>query len=105
MLIVIVHVHVKEEHISAFTEATIENAFHSLQEKGIHSFDVIQEKNDPSKFVLLEVYKDEAASNAHKETDHYQRWKETVADMMAEARYSMKYQDVYPPIEFWQKQK
>ena len=104
MLIVIVHVHVKEEHISAFTEATIENAFHSYQEEGIHSFDVIQEKEDPSKFVLLEVYKDEAASTAHKETAHYKKWKEVVADMMAEPRYNVQYQDIYPPVEFWQKQ-
>jgi quinol monooxygenase YgiN len=103
MLIVIVHVHVNEEHITAFTHATIENASNSLKEEGIYSFDVIQEQSDPTKFVLLEVYKDENAAVAHKETAHYMKWKDAVADTMAEPRYSVKYHEFYPPMENWKK--
>ncbi len=105
MLIVIVHVHVKEECIKPFTAATIENATNSFQEEGISFFDVIQQNADPSQFVLFEVYKDESAASAHKETAHYKKWKDAVADMMAEPRFNVKYHDVYPPVEFWQKQK
>ncbi|HOJ01966.1 MAG TPA: putative quinol monooxygenase [Anaerolineaceae bacterium] len=103
MLIVIVHVHVKEEYISAFCEASIENATNSSQEEGIFSFDVIQENDDPSKFALVEVYKDAAAAAAHKETDHYKKWKDTVAAMMAEARFGVKYHEIYPPEKSWRK--
>ncbi len=105
MLIVIVHVHVKEEYVGAFEKATLENASHSCLEPGISIFDVIQDNSDPARFVLLEVYQDDAAAAAHKETAHYLKWKETVTEMMAEPRTSEKYHEIYPPIEFWQKRK
>ena len=103
MFIIIVHVHVKEEAIDAFEKVSIENASTSIFEKGIIAFDVIQENEDLSKFVLLEIYQDGAAAKAHKETAHYKKWKATVEEMMAEPRYSVKYHDVFPPTEFWKK--
>ncbi len=103
MLVVIVHVHVKNEFIGAFSKASVENAANSLNEEGLSLFDVIQENEDPSRFVLLEVYRDEAAAKAHKDTAHYKKWRAAVEEMMAEPRYSVKYHDVFPPTEFWQK--
>jgi (4S)-4-hydroxy-5-phosphonooxypentane-2,3-dione isomerase len=91
MLIVHVHVHVKPESIERFREASMENARNSIQEPGIARFDVLQQMDDPSRFVLIEVYKTPQAAAAHKETRHYQVWRDTVADMMAEPRSSIKY--------------
>ena len=91
MLIVHVYVHVKPESIEQFREASVENARNSVQEPGIARFDVIQQMDDPSRFVLVEVYRTPEAAAAHKETRHYQVWRDTVADMMAEPRSSIKY--------------
>jgi len=91
MLIVHVHVHVKPDAIEAFRDASVENARNSIQEPGIARFDVIQQMDDPSRFVLVEVYRTPEAAAAHKETRHYQVWRDTVADMMAEPRSSIKY--------------
>ena len=103
MFIVIVHVSVKNSCISDFIDQTNLNAAASLKEAGISFFDVIQRDDDPSKFLIIEVYNDEAANRAHKNTEHYQKWRDSVADMMAESRYSEKYHEVFPPLEFWQK--
>ena len=83
MLIVLVHVHVKPDRIEAFREASLENARNSLQEPGIARFDVLQDNDDPTRFILNEVYWDNAAPSAHKETAHYAAWRDTVANMMA----------------------
>lgn len=99
MLVVMVHVHVKNSCIEAFKEASIENASHSLREPGITRFDVIQHNNDPSRFVLIEIYRNEEAPAAHKQTEHYAVWRDTVADMMEEERFSLKYTNVYPDAE------
>ena len=101
MLIVQVHVHVKPEFIEAFRTATIENATHSVQEPGIARFDVLQQQDDGSRFVLVEVYRSVEATAAHKETEHYKRWRDTVAEMMAEPRSSVKYANVCPADEGW----
>ncbi|MEJ5309676.1 MAG: putative quinol monooxygenase [Anaerolineae bacterium] len=101
MLIVHVFVHVKPDCVEAFKAASIENAQHSIQEPGIARFDVIQQNDDPTRFVLVEVYRDAAAPAAHKETAHYQKWRDTVADMMAEPRSSMKYTNVFPGDAGW----
>ncbi len=101
MLIVHVFVHVKPECVEAFKAASIENAQHSIQEPGIARFDVIQQHDDPARFVLVEVYRDAAAPAAHKETAHYQKWRDTVAAMMAEPRSSMKYTNVFPGDAGW----
>jgi quinol monooxygenase YgiN len=101
MLIVHVHVHVKPEFVEAFRLATIENARNSVQEPGIARFDVIQQAEDPGRFVLVEVYRTVEATVAHKETAHYATWRDAVAGMMVEPRSSVKYGSVYPDDAGW----
>ena len=101
MLIVHVHVHVKPEHIEAFKLATIENASNSVQEPGIARFDVVQQADDPSRFVLIEAYRDTEATAHHKATAHYHVWAEKVADMLAEPRSRVVYANVYPADQGW----
>ena len=101
MLIVHVHAHVKPECVEAFRQATAENASHSVQEPGVARFDVIQQADDPTRFILVEVYRTAEAPAAHKETAHYQKWRDTVAPMMAEPRTSVKYTNVFPADEGW----
>lgn len=101
MLIVHVHARVKPEFIEAFRQATAENARHSVREPGIARFDVLQREDDPAQFVLVEVYRNAAAPAAHKETAHYQAWRDTVAGMMAEPRASVKFANVFPGDEGW----
>ena len=101
MLIVHVFVHVKPEFIDAFKTASVENARSSVREPGIARFDVIQQDGDGTRFVLVEVYRSAEAPALHKETGHYQAWRDTVAPMMAEPRSSVKYSNVFPPEEGW----
>lgn len=102
MQIVLVHVHVKPEFVEAFKQVTLENASNSVKETGIARFDVIQQADDPTKFILVEIYKTADASAAHKETAHYKRWRDTVAEMMAEPRQAIKYTNIFPANENWQ---
>ncbi|MFQ6035725.1 MAG: putative quinol monooxygenase [Sedimentisphaerales bacterium] len=97
MLIVHVFAHVKPAHVEAFRAATLDNARNSIQEPGVARFDVIQQQDDPTRFVLVEVYRTADDPAKHKETPHYQKWRDTVADMMAEPRTSIKYTNVFPP--------
>lgn len=97
MLIVQVFVHVKPEFVEAFKTATLDNATNSVQEPGIARFDVLQQHDDPTRFTLIEAYRTDDAPAAHKATAHYERWRDTVADMMAEPRTSVKYTDVHFP--------
>jgi quinol monooxygenase YgiN len=92
---------VKSEHIEAFQRATLENARRSVAEPGIARFDVIQRTDDPSCFTLVEVYRTPEAPAAHKETAHYQVWRDTVAEMMAEPRTSVKYLNLFPDEQGW----
>ena len=101
MLIVHVFVHVKPDKIEAFKEATLENAQSSIQEPGIARFDFLQQQNDPARFVLVEVYRTADDPGRHKETAHYQKWRDTVADMMAEPRTSVKYSNIFPDEVGW----
>ena len=101
MLVVHVHVHVKPECVEAFRAATLENARHSVQEPGIARFDVIQQSGDPTRFILVEVYRTPQAPAQHKETAHYATWRDTVAEMMAEPRTAVKYSNVFPADEGW----
>jgi (4S)-4-hydroxy-5-phosphonooxypentane-2,3-dione isomerase len=96
MLIVHVHVQVHSESVGAFIEATLENARNSIQEPGIARFDVVQQTEDPTRFVLVEIYRDEAATKAHKETAHYAKWRDTVAPMMSMPRTSIKFSNLFP---------
>jgi len=101
VFIVHVFVHVKPEQIDAFKTATLENARHSVQEPGVARFDVIQQQDDPTRFVLVEVYRTAADPAKHKETAHYRSWRDTVEAMMAEPRRSIKYTNVFPDDGGW----
>ncbi|HLZ53562.1 MAG TPA: antibiotic biosynthesis monooxygenase [Verrucomicrobiae bacterium] len=101
MLVVHIQVHVKPECVDAFKQATLANARASLQEPGVARFDVVQQQDDPTRFVFVEAYRDAAAAAAHKETAHYPIWRDTVATMMAEPRQSVKFDNVFPVDAEW----
>jgi (4S)-4-hydroxy-5-phosphonooxypentane-2,3-dione isomerase len=101
MQIVLVHVHVKPEFLDAFQQASIENASSSVREPGIARFDVIQQADDPTKFILVEIYKTVEAQAAHKETAHYAKWRDTVSEMMAGPRQGIKYTNIFPTDGNW----
>ncbi|MHB0938589.1 MAG: putative quinol monooxygenase [Armatimonadota bacterium] len=101
MFIVHVFVHLKPECIEAFREASLANARNSVLESGVARFDVLQQRDDPARFVLVEIYRTEDDAGKHKETAHYQVWRDTVAEMMAEPRSSIKYTNLYPEDAGW----
>ena len=101
MLIVQVHVHVVAEMVEEFRKATLRNAQESVREPGVARFDVLQQVNDSSRFLLTEVYRSEAGPAAHKQTAHYQEWQKAVESMMAEPRHSLKYTNVFPGDSGW----
>jgi autoinducer 2-degrading protein len=101
MLIVLVMVHVKADQVEAFKTATLDKAGNSVKEPGVARFDVIQQRDDPTRFVLVEVYRTAAAPAQHKETAHYRRWRDAVEPMMAEPRTSIQYANVFPDETGW----
>ena len=101
MLVVHVHVQVIPECVPDFIRATLENARQSVQEPGVARFDVVQQSDDPSRFVLVEVYRDAAAPAAHKETPHYLLWRDAVAPMMAQPRSGVKFAPLFPGDSGW----
>ena len=101
MLVVHVDVFVKPDCVEAFKEATLANAQNSVQEPGIARFDVVQDNVDPTRFVLVEVYRTSEDPAKHKETAHYATWRDTVADMMAKPRESRKFTNCFPDDSNW----
>jgi quinol monooxygenase YgiN len=101
MLVVHVHVRVKPEAIEAFKQASLANARESVKEPGIARFDVVQQQDDPTRFVLVEAYRTPEAPAAHKETRHYQVWRDAVAPLMAEPRSSVKFRNLFPDDTHW----
>lgn len=101
LLVVHVHCRVKPEHVAAFRDATLANARASVKEAGVARFDVIEDREDPARFVLCEVYRSAEAPAAHKETAHYLTWRDTVAPMMAEPRTSRRYLNLHPDDGGW----
>lgn len=101
MLIVHVQVQVKPEYIAAFQAATVANAQASMREPGVAAFDVVQQQDDPTRFVLVEAYRTPDAPAAHKETQHYHLWRDTVAPMMAGPRTSVKFNNLFPDDANW----
>ncbi len=99
MLVVCIYVHVKPDCRDAFIEASIENARKTIEEPGNLRFDVIQQADDPNRFLLYEVYRDEAGMKAHKETAHYARWRDAVAPWMAEDRRGVRHVSLFPETE------
>jgi autoinducer 2-degrading protein len=101
MFVVNVHVWVKPKYVEQFKQATGENARHSIQEPGVARFDVLQHQDDPARFLLVEVYRTPEAPAAHKDTAHYQTWRDNVEPMMARPRSSEQYANVFPADEDW----
>ena len=101
MLIVHVHVHVKPDMVDAFAAATLENARSSVQEPGMVRFDVVQQEDDPTRFLLVEIYRTADDPARHKETAHYATWRDAVEPMMAEPRRSVKYHELFPDAAGW----
>jgi (4S)-4-hydroxy-5-phosphonooxypentane-2,3-dione isomerase len=101
LLIVHVDVAVVPEQLDAFLAATQENAVASREEPGIVRFDVLSDRADPTHVLLVEIYRDEGAAAAHKDTAHYQRWRDTVAVMMARPRESTRYINTSPDDSDW----
>ena len=102
MLIVHVLVHVKSESVDAFIAATVENARNSIREPGVVRFDVVQQEDDPTRFVLIEIYRTAEDPAKHKETAHYATWRDTVESLMAEPRRSVKYHALFPEPAAWE---
>lgn len=102
MIITQVHIQVLPGHVDAFLAATLDNARHSVQEAGVIRFDVVRQADDPTRFSLIEIYRDAQAPIAHKETAHYARWRDTVASMMASPRTSVRYEAVFPGPPQWE---
>jgi autoinducer 2-degrading protein len=101
MLVLHVMIHVKPEHLEAFKAATLDNARNSVREAGVARFDVIQQADDPTRFVLVEVYRDAEAPARHRDTAHYAAWRDTVTDMLAEPRTRMQYINIFPNDSGW----
>ena len=96
MQVTLVHVHVKSDHVNDFIEATRLNHEASIQEPGNRRFDILQSAEDPSKFILYEAYASREDAAAHKQTQHYLNWRETVAEWMAEPRQGVQYHGLFP---------
>ena len=96
MVVTHVYIHVKPDRIEEFKRATLENARNSLKEPGVARFDFLQQKDDPNRFVLIEVYRTPEDPARHKETAHYQKWRDAVADWMAEPRKGVSYEALFP---------
>jgi (4S)-4-hydroxy-5-phosphonooxypentane-2,3-dione isomerase len=94
MVIIHVQIHVKTESVEAFKQATLENARNSVEEPGCTRFEIMQQADDPTRFVLVEAYRTPEAHASHRETAHYPVWRDAVASMMAEPRTSVKYSEV-----------
>lgn len=101
MLITHVHVHVKPEFVEAFAKASVENASQSVKEPGVARFDVIQQQDDATRFILVEVYRTAEAPARHKATAHYLKWRDAVAPMMAEPRAAVHHRNLFPGEEGW----
>jgi (4S)-4-hydroxy-5-phosphonooxypentane-2,3-dione isomerase len=103
MLIVHVFVHVKPEHVDAFRAATLENARNSVQESGVVRFDVVQQEDDSTRFLLMEIYRTPDDPGRHKETAHYAAWRDAVEPMLAEPRQRIAYRAVFPDPAGWER--
>jgi quinol monooxygenase YgiN len=101
LIVVHVYARVVADGVEAFRSATLANARASVREPGVVRFDVIQAEGDPTRYVLVEVYRDAAAVAAHKETEHYRTWRDAVAPLMAEPRSSTRYVNLFPDDTGW----
>ena len=102
MVIVHVLVHVKPDSVEAFEAATLENARNSIREPGVVRFDVVQQEDHPSRFLLIEIYRTADDPARHKATAHYAAWRDAVEPLMAEPRRSVRYHEVFPEPAAWE---
>ncbi|MGB4292745.1 MAG: antibiotic biosynthesis monooxygenase [Bacteroidales bacterium] len=96
MIVTCVYVHVKPDMVDAFIKASTANHLESVKEPGNLRFDFLQQADDPCRFMIYEAYESEEAAAAHKNTPHYQTWRATVENMMAEPRKGVKYNILQP---------
>jgi (4S)-4-hydroxy-5-phosphonooxypentane-2,3-dione isomerase len=96
MIVTCVYIHVKPDEIDRFIDATTANHLESVKESGNLRFDLIQQADDPFRFMLYEAYESEDAAAFHKTTNHYMKWRDQVSDYMAEARYGVRYNIIEP---------
>ncbi|HLI29940.1 MAG TPA: antibiotic biosynthesis monooxygenase [Terriglobia bacterium] len=103
MIVLLVHAHVKPEFVEAFRLAIVENAQHSIQEPGVARFDILQQQDDPTRFVFVEAYRTQEAVEAHRKSAHYAKWCEAVEkqSMLAEPRTRAFYTNAFPPDQGW----
>ena len=101
MHIVHVFIHVKPDQVEAFKKVSLENAKNSLKEPGVARFDLIQQTDDPTRFVLVEVYRTPEDAPKHKETAHYNNWRESAEPMMTEPRTRIVYSNIFPDEKGW----
>lgn len=96
MIVTLVHIWVKDQFVDDFIRATIDNYENTVKESGNIRFDFLSDANDKTKFVLYEVFESEEAVAAHKSTAHYLRWRDTVADWMAQPRQGLRHSAICP---------
>ena len=101
MHIVLVNIHIKSEFMDQFKAASLENAKNSILEPGVVRFDFLQQSEDPTRFLLVEVYRTPEDQLKHRETHHYQTWRDTVTEMMADPRVGIKYKNIFPEDKGW----
>ncbi|HEY65933.1 MAG TPA: antibiotic biosynthesis monooxygenase [Caldilineae bacterium] len=101
MYVVCVTVWVKPEYVDQFIEATRENHLNTRKEPGNVRFDVLQAEEDPTRFFLYEVYRTKEDFARHQQTPHYLKWRETVADWMAQPRQGVRHYSLFPPDDAW----
>lgn len=101
MYVVCVSIHVKGEHVESFVEATLENARNTRHEPGNVRFDVLRQEQDPARFTLYEAYRQADDFVAHQRTPHYLRWREAVAEWMAEPRVGVRHRSLFPADTDW----
>lgn len=96
MHISIIDIKVKPDYIDAFIEASLKNHYGSIAEEGNVRFDILQHPEEKGRFTFYEIFKDEEATKAHKQTEHYLTWREDVADFMAEPRQGKTWDVIAP---------
>jgi (4S)-4-hydroxy-5-phosphonooxypentane-2,3-dione isomerase len=101
VIVLLVHLRVKPEVLEAFKTVTLDNARNSRLEPGVAQFALVQQADDPTKFVIIEAFRDEAAIEAHRQAPHYLRWRDAATDMMAEPRYAIRATNIDPSDGEW----
>ncbi|MCX7773897.1 MAG: antibiotic biosynthesis monooxygenase [Clostridia bacterium] len=89
-----VHFHIKDLSIEAFKKASMDNAQNSRLEPGVLGFEVLQQQDDPSRFLFVERYKSPEDQLLHRETEHFKRWRSCISEMLSEPYTFTKYEEL-----------